>query len=130
MYVYGDLYGVKHGVSTLAQCALKILATVVSRPTLTRGVLDSGSKVLSSDTMGLDGYGMIVEYPDAVIYQLSEEHGHVEFSSQQRASAIGERVTIIPNHVCVVSNLFNEIVGIRGDRVEVVWPVAARGMLR
>ncbi len=130
MYVYGDLYGIKHGVSTLAQCALKILATVVSRPTSTRGVLDTGSKALSSDTMGLDGFGMILEYPDAVIYQLSEEHGHVQFSSPQRAPVIGERVTIIPNHVCVVSNLFNEVVGIRGDHIEVIWPVAARGKLR
>jgi len=130
MYVYGDLYGVEHGVSTVAQCALKILATVVSRPTARRGVLDAGSKVLSSDMMGLNGHGMIVEYPDAVIYQLSEEHGHVEFSSQQRGPAIGERVSIVPNHVCAVSNLFNEIVGYRGNRIEVVWPVAARGMVR
>lgn len=130
MYVYGDLYGVNHGVSTMEQCALKILATVVSRPTPRRGILDSGSKVLSSDQMGLDGYGLILEYPDAVIIQLSEEHGHVEFSSPQKTPAIGERVSIIPNHVCVVSNLFDEIVGIRGNRVEVVWPVAARGKLR
>jgi len=130
MYVYGDLYGVKHGVSMLTQCALKVLATVVSRPTSGRGILDAGSKVLSSDTMGLDGFGLIVEYPDAIIYQLSEEHGHVDFSAHPRAPAIGERVTIIPNHVCAVSNLFNEIVGHRNNRVEVVWPVAARGMLR
>ena len=85
---------------------------------------------LSSDKMGLDGFGLIVEYPDAIIYQLSEEHGHVDFSARRQAPAIGERVTIIPNHVCAVSNLFNEIVGLRGNRVEVVWPVAARGMLR
>lgn len=130
MYVYGDLYGIQHGVSTEAQCALRILATVVSRPTPKLGVLDTGSKSLSSDTMGLDGFGRIVEYPDAVIYQLSEEHGHVKFSSPQRAPAIGERVTIIPNHACVVSNLFNEIVGTRDGHVEVVWPVAARGLLR
>lgn len=130
MYVYGDLYGLKYGVSTLTQCALKVLATVVSRPTSRRGILDAGSKVLSSDTMGLDGFGLIVEYPDAIIYQLSEEHGHVDFSARRQAPAIGERVTIIPNHVCAVSNLFNEIVGLRGNRVEVVWPVAARGMLR
>ena len=130
MYVYGDRYGIAHGVLTLAQCALKVLATVVSRPTSNRGILDAGSKVLSSDMMGLDGYGLILEYPDAEIYQLSEEHGHVEFPAQQRAPAVGERVTILPNHVCAVSNLFNEIVGVRGDQVEVVWPVAARGLLR
>jgi len=129
-YVYGDRSGIKQGYATLTQCALKVIATVVSRPTATRGILDTGSKVLSSDTMGLEGYGLIVEYPDAVIYGLSEEHGHVDFSAHQRAPAVGERVTIIPNHVCVVSNLFNEIVGVRNSRVEVVWPVAARGMVR
>ena len=69
--------------------------------------------------------GLILEYPEAKIYSFSEEHGHVDFSDCVRKPEVGERVTVIPNHCCVVSNLFNHIVGVRGDQVEVVLPVAA-----
>ncbi len=129
-YVYGDRYILASGAMTLDQCALTVIATVVSRPTADRAILDSGSKTLSSDLLGLQGYGMLVEYPEARITSLSEEHGQVDLSGCARRPAVGERVTVIPNHCCVVSNLFNEIVGVRGGEVKVVWPVAARGALR
>jgi D-serine deaminase-like pyridoxal phosphate-dependent protein len=61
---------------------------------------------------------------------MSEEHGHVDFGACDRKPAIGERVTVIVNHCCPVANLFNQLVGVRGDQVEVVWPVSARGMLQ
>jgi D-serine deaminase-like pyridoxal phosphate-dependent protein len=111
-------------------CALKVHATVVSRPTPERGILDSGSKSLSSDLHGLDGYGYICEYPDAKIYTLSEDHGHVDFSACVHKPEIGERVTVIPNHCCTVTSLFDEVVGVRGDQVEVFWKVAARCAVR
>jgi len=126
IYVYGDRLTVRSGAVTLDTCALKVHATVVSRPTSERGILDAGSKSLSSDLHGLDGYGYICEYPDAKIYALSEEHGHVDFSACARKPEIGERVTVIPNHCCTVTSLFDEVVGARGDQVEVVWKVAAR----
>jgi D-serine deaminase-like pyridoxal phosphate-dependent protein len=129
-YVYGDRYILKAGAMALEQCALTVLATVVSRPTAERGILDSGSKTLSSDLLGLEGYGALLEYPEARIVSLSEEHGTVDFSACPRAPEVGERVTVIPNHCCVVSNLFDEIVGVRAGELEVVWPVAARGALR
>lgn len=128
-YVYGDRATLKAGAMTLEQCAMQIISTVISRPTAERGILDAGSKTLSSDLMGLTGHGLILEYPEAQMYQLSEEHGHVDFSACATKPAIGERVTIIPNHCCVVSNLFNQMVGARGEQVEVVWDVAARGLL-
>jgi D-serine deaminase-like pyridoxal phosphate-dependent protein len=128
-YVYGDRATLKSGAMSLDECAMKVIATVISRPTAERGILDAGSKTLSSDLIGLTGYGLILEYPEAQIYQLSEEHGHVDFSACAQKPAIGERVTIIPNHCCVVSNLFNQIVGVHGDEVEVMWDVAARGLL-
>ncbi len=130
MYIYGDRGMVQAGAMTLADCAFGVITTVVSRPTSDRGVLDAGSKALSSDLLGLDGYGLILEYPQARIEKLSEEHGHVDFSACDRRPEIGERVTVLPNHCCVVSNLFNQIVGVRQQEVEVVWPVAARGMLQ
>jgi D-serine deaminase-like pyridoxal phosphate-dependent protein len=130
IYVYGDRLTLRAGSATLATCALRVYSTVVSRPTPERGVLDAGSKSLSSDLHGLDGYGYICEYPDAKIYNLSEEHGHVDFSACERKPEIGERVSIIPNHCCTVTSLFDEVVGVRGDEVEVIWKVAARGAVR
>lgn len=128
-YVYGDRKCVQVGVMSYEQCAMTVICTVVSRPTAERGILDAGSKTLTSDLSGLEGYGYILEYPEAVIYSLNEEHGHVDFSACSRKPHVGERVTIIPNHCCVVSNMFNEMIGLRGDRVELVWEVAARGKL-
>ena len=130
MYVYGDRYTLKSGAMVLEDCALKVITTVVSRPTAERGILDGGSKTFSSDLLGLEGHGLILEYPEAVIHSQSEEHGHTDFSKCEHKPEIGERVTVIPNHCCVVTNLFNQIVGIRGNQVEVIWPVAARGALQ
>ena len=130
IYVYGDRLTLRSGAVTLDTCALKVHTTIVSRPTADRGVLDAGSKSLSSDLHGLDGYGYICEYPDAKIYALSEEHGHVDFSECERKPEIGERVTVIPNHCCTVTSLFDEVVGTRGDQVEVIWKVAARCAVR
>jgi D-serine deaminase-like pyridoxal phosphate-dependent protein len=130
MYIYGDRYTIKRGAIALEECSLKIICTVVSRPTTERGILDGGSKTFSSDLLGLEGHGLILEYPEAVYYSQSEEHGHVDFSPCSRKPEIGERVTVIPNHCCVISNLFNHIVGVRAGKVEVIWPVAARGALQ
>lgn len=130
MYIYGDRYTLKSGAIELGDCSLHVLATVVSRPTADRGILDGGSKAFSSDLLGLEGHGLILEYPEARFYGMSEEHGHVDFAPCARRPEIGERVTVIPNHCCVVSNLFNQIVGVRGETVEVIWPVAARGALQ
>ena len=114
----------------LEACALTVVSTIVSRPTPDRAILDAGSKSLSSDTMGLEGYGRILEYPQAKIYNLNEEHGYVDVSACTQRPEIGERVRVIPNHCCAVSNLFNQIVGIRQDQVEVEWQVAARGAVQ
>jgi D-serine deaminase-like pyridoxal phosphate-dependent protein len=129
-YVYGDRYILQAGAMQLDECALSVITTVVSRPTAERGILDGGSKTFSSDVLGLEGFGLLLEYPNARLYTLSEEHGYVDFSDCDSRPAVGERVTVIPNHCCAVTNLFNEIVGVRGVQVEVVWPVAARGRLQ
>ena len=126
IYVYGDRLSLRSGAVTLETCALRIIATVVSRPTIERGILDAGSKTLSSDLHGLDGYGYIVEYPEAKIYALSEEHGHVDFTACAHKPEIGERLSIIPNHCCTVTSLFDEMIGARNSQVEVRWKVAAR----
>ncbi len=127
-YVFNDWTCVHQGWATLDDCAMTVMAIVVSRPTPDRVILDSGSKTLSSDTF--DGtYGHILEYPEARIYKLNEEHGHVDMSACDNRPVIGERVHVIPNHACVVTNLHNQLYGRRGDDVEVTWPVVARGLV-
>jgi D-serine deaminase-like pyridoxal phosphate-dependent protein len=130
IYVYGDRLTLRSGAVSLDDCAIKVHTTVVSRPTAVRGILDAGSKSLSMDLHGLEGYGYICEYPEAKIYALSEEHGHVDFSACAQKPEIGERLTVIPNHCCTVTCLFDEVVGARNDEVEVTWKVAARGTVR
>lgn len=129
-YIYNDRMQVKFGATDWQHCALTVLATVVSRPTATRAVLDAGSKALSSDTGGLDGFGRIVGYADAVIKTLSEEHGVVELAAPSDLPRIGETVRIIPNHACVVSNLFDEVHLVSGEAVRDTVPVAARGKVQ
>jgi D-serine deaminase-like pyridoxal phosphate-dependent protein len=130
MYIFGDRFTIKSGAMTIEECAFKVIATVVSRPTADRGILDGGSKTFSSDLLGLEGHGLILEYPEARFYSMSEEHGHVDFAPCARKPLVGERVTVIVNHCCPVANLFNNLIGVRDDTVDVVWPVAARGMLQ
>lgn len=132
-YVYNDRNSVAAGSASLDDCALHVHVTLVSKPTPHRGVIDAGSKTLTSDLFrhGTEGgYGLILEYPDAVIRELSEEHGTVDFSACTRTPAIGERLRVVPNHVCPVSNLHDEVYAYRGGRLAAVLPVAARGKTR
>ncbi|MBX9461635.1 MAG: D-TA family PLP-dependent enzyme [Aquamicrobium sp.] len=128
-YIYSDRMQVAFGHGTLEDCALTVLATVVSRPTPDRAVLDTGSKALAADMAPVPGHGHIVEYPDAVITTLNEEHGIVDLSACAIKPEIGEKVRIIPNHVCVVSNLFDVVNLTDGEIVLETVPVAARGKL-
>lgn len=125
-YIYMDRYQVAKGAAGPDDCALTVLATVVSHPTATRAVLDAGSKALTSDTLGMEGFGEIVGKPGALVTGLSEEHGVVTLSDGA-ALAVGERVRVLPNHCCVVTNLFDQVYFVSGDRVVDVMPVAARG---
>jgi len=121
---------VSSGTATWDNCAMRVRATVVSRPTDGRAILDAGTKVLTSDQYGQKGFGHVLEYPEAVVGNLSEEHGIVDLSACAERPKVGEIVHVVPNHCCVVSNMVDEIYGVRGETVEVVWPVAARGRVR
>ena len=126
-YVYHDASQVALGSCTLDDCALSVLATVVSTPELGRAVLDAGSKTLSSDPLRPrpDGYGLVLGRRSR-IRRLSEEHGVVDLEDGARFR-VGERVRVLPNHACVVANLHDRLFGVRGDRVEAELRVAARG---
>ncbi|KFC70673.1 D-threonine aldolase [Devosia sp. LC5] len=126
-YIYMDRFQVAKNVGSFADCALTVLATVVSRPTENRAIIDAGSKALTSDTLGMTGFGLIEAYPDAVITGLSEEHGTIDLSNCPTKPAIGEKLRIIPNHACVVSNLFDTVTLISGNQVLETVHVDARG---
>jgi D-serine deaminase-like pyridoxal phosphate-dependent protein len=128
--VYNDAMVVASGTATWDDCAMRVRCTVVSRPTATRAILDAGTKVLTSDQYGMKGYGHVLEYPEAAITAVSEEHGTVELSACPEPPRVGDVVHVVPNHCCVVSNMVDEVYGVRDGRVEVVWPVAARGRVR
>jgi D-serine deaminase-like pyridoxal phosphate-dependent protein len=129
-YIYNDVMTVASGAATWDDCAMQVRVTVVSRPTDTRAVIDAGTKVLTSDQYHAKGYGHLMEYPDAVVTGLSEEHGIVDLSACLERPKVGDVVSVVPNHCCVVSNMVDEVYGVRGGKVEVVWPVAARGTVR
>jgi D-serine deaminase-like pyridoxal phosphate-dependent protein len=126
-YIYMDRSQVAAGAATFDDCALTVLATVVSRPTPDRAIIDAGSKALTSDLLGLTGYGHVVEYPEAKVVGLSEEHGTLDLSACASKPAIGDVVRIIPNHCCPVTNLFDRVHLIRDQALVETMDVAARG---
>jgi len=129
-YVFHDASQVSLGVCAPEDCALTVLATVVSVPAADRAVVDAGSKTLSSDPLRPSGPGHgFVLGRRSRIARLSEEHGVIEVLPGE-GFRVGERVRILPNHACVVSNLHDRLLGVRGDRVEGELAVAARGRVQ
>ena len=131
-YVFYDAAAFRFGRIGPDRVALRVLATVISRPAPDRAVIDAGSKTLTYDPPppGRTGYGYVVEYPDAVISRLSEEHGVIEFPPGTKGPQVGERIEIIPNHVCPVVNLQDELFVVREGEFVGTWRVIARGCVR
>lgn len=126
-YIYNDRSLQARGVCDWSDCALSVLATVISVPSQGRAVIDCGTKVLTSDLLGLDGHGHVLGRPDIKVAGLSEEHGVL--TADRINLSVGDRVRIVPNHACVVSNMLDEVVLIRGSDVLGPHPVAARGQV-
>ena len=127
-YVFWDWNSVSANFTDFDKCAMRVRSSVVSANEASRVILDSGSKSIQSET--IDGqFGYIAEYPEARIYKVNEEHGYVDFSACETLPSVGEILHIIPVHTCVVANLHNQLYGVRGDAIEVVWDVAARGLV-
>ncbi|MCC6103937.1 D-TA family PLP-dependent enzyme [Acetobacter sp.] len=124
-YIYMDRSQVAVDAATPDDCALTILATVVSKPLSDRAIIDAGTKTLTSDLLGMKGFGYITSFPDVLISGLSEEHGILR--SENGLPEIGEQVRIVPNHACVVSNMFDTVYLVSGERVIDALPVVARG---
>jgi D-serine deaminase-like pyridoxal phosphate-dependent protein len=128
-YIFNDRMQMKAGVATLEDCALMVYSTVVSRGGPERGILDAGSKTLTTDTGGLDGHGYIIEHPEARIARFAEEHGFLDLAACNARPQVGDIVRIIPNHVCVVVNMMERLIAVRGGEIVGEIPVAARGRL-
>jgi D-serine deaminase-like pyridoxal phosphate-dependent protein len=129
-YIFYDAIQVSLGAATLEECALSIVATVISRPEKERAVLDGGSKAFGLDKGAhgkekVTGFGMVLG-KNAVLARLSEEHGIMTLDPKVDLD-IGDKVRIIPNHACAVVNLFDRAYGLRDDKVVREFKIAARG---
>jgi D-serine deaminase-like pyridoxal phosphate-dependent protein len=131
-YPFNDMNTVRGGYATVDQCAATIVATVVSDAVPGQVVIDAGSKTLAADrcvTHPDAGHGHVLEYPEARVTKLSEEHAQVDVTPCGGRPRIGERLTIIPNHICPCVNLQDRVwlEGPDGDLTPLA--VDARGRL-
>ncbi|MFP4623287.1 MAG: alanine racemase [Gemmatimonadota bacterium] len=129
-YVFNDRTTAAIGACAWADCAYTVVATVVSTAVPGQAVVDAGSKALSSDTLRADGhggFGQLLDRPGVTVARMSEEHGVLDLTGTDWRPRVGDRVRIIPNHVCVSVNLHPRLYGVRGERVERQWPVEAAG---
>ncbi len=127
-YIFNDCAALAAGLATEEECALRAVATLVCKMDARHGIIDAGSKTLTTDGCGhgRTGYGYVVGRPDLRITKLNEEHGFLE-SEGELDLEIGDKIAVIPNHACVLPNLTDKLYGIRNNRLERMIPVEARG---
>ena len=126
-YVFYDASSLAAKLCVEADCALRVLTTVVSTAVPGQCVIDAGSKTFSSDqTVGAGTFGHFIGHA-WTMRKLNEEHGYVEIDGKAR---VGEKVWVVPSHCCATVNLHDDIWYGRGGRVEGSWKVAARGKVR
>jgi D-serine deaminase-like pyridoxal phosphate-dependent protein len=132
-YVFNDLSQLHQGAARPEYLAAFVVATVVGRPEPTRAVVDAGSKVLTSDRLLTPdpslSFGAVAGYPGAYVSRLSEEHGLLELPANAEIR-IGDRVAILPNHICPVINLADSVSVIADGVLAERWVVAARGRVK
>jgi D-serine deaminase-like pyridoxal phosphate-dependent protein len=128
-YAYNDRITQQTGACSWDDCALTVLATVVSTAVPGQAVIDAGTKALGREPAARpeDGFAALLDRPEVIVQRLSEEHGILDLRNTDWRPVVGERVQLVPNHVCIVVHLHEVIYGIRGSRIETSWPVAARG---
>jgi D-serine deaminase-like pyridoxal phosphate-dependent protein len=131
-YIFNDRNTLLLGATSLDDCAASVIVTVVSAAVPGRAIVDGGSKTFSSDPCvkpGM-GFGLVKEDPKAIVDVLNEEHGYLDVSRSGRSYKVGERLTIVPNHVCATMNLHDEVCLTRRGAVQETCRVAARGRVR
>ncbi|MDQ6759594.1 MAG: alanine racemase [Acidobacteriota bacterium] len=132
-YIFNDRNTFLSQACTMQDCAASILTTVVSTAKKGQIIIDGGSKTFSSDRPAAGSevsFGHVVEAPDAVFGKMNEEHGFVDIRRANHDFSVGDRLRVIPNHICVAMNLHETVYGVRGDAVEQAWKVEGRGKLQ
>ena len=102
-----------------------MLCTVVSTRRPGGATVDGGAKTFTSERGPIEGFARALDR-EIVLDRLSEEHGVAVVGAGERVT-LGERIRFVPTHCCTTVNLADEVVGIRGETVETIWPVLARG---
>jgi D-serine deaminase-like pyridoxal phosphate-dependent protein len=129
-YIFNDRTTADIGACSMDECALTVLATVVSTAVPAQAVIDAGAKAIGREPIrggSGDGFGCLWHDPHVVVKSMSEEHGILDLARSTWRPRVGERVRVVPNHVCIVVHLADVVYGIRADAVISSWPVAARG---
>jgi D-serine deaminase-like pyridoxal phosphate-dependent protein len=130
-YVYNDRTTALIGACSWDDCALTVLATVVSTAVPGQAVIDAGSKALGREPLrgsdSGDGFGALLEHPEVVVKGMSEEHGLLDLTRTSWKPQVGDMVRVVPNHVCIVVHLADLVYGLRGESIERCWRVDARG---
>jgi len=129
-YIFNDRTTYEIGACEQRDVALTVLATVVSTAVPGQAVIDAGSKALGREPLranGGGGFGVLMEHSEVTVKGMSEEHGLLDLEGSDWRPAIGDRVRVIPNHVCIVVHLNDVVHGVRNGVIEMSWPVAARG---
>ena len=130
-YVFNDRNMVASQAATWSDCAMRIAVTVVSDAVHGQIIIDGGSKTFSGDRCGAwEGYGRVVEDPDLLFLKMNEEHGYVRRNVSTQEHRVGERLHVIPNHVCTAMNMHDEVWVHRNGEVVDRWEIAARGKIR
>ena len=132
-YVYNDVNTVRTGACSWDDCAVLIMTTVVSTARKGHMIVDGGSKTFSSDRLSGSKevtFGRIAEAPNARFHRMNEEHGFLDTTDSEREFKTGEKLRIVPNHICVAVNLHETVYGVRGGEVERSWKVEGRGKLQ
>ncbi len=127
--VLNDRNSAAVGACAWDECAYSVLATVVSTAVPGQAVIDAGSKALAKEE-GVDpagGYGALLDRPEVLVRGLSEEHGLLDLSATAWRPRVGDRVRVVPNHVCASVNLHERLHVLKGGALHATWAVAARG---
>ncbi|MCE9589343.1 MAG: alanine racemase [Planctomycetes bacterium] len=133
-YIYYDRNCITGNWCAIDDVAAVIVCTVISDAVPGKCVLDAGTKTFTSDRLVGDatnqhGSGLIIEYPQAKIVRCSEEHAEVDLSLCDRRPKLGDRVRVIPNHICPCVNLQDQMYLRHEDGTIETLPIEGRGKL-
>ncbi len=135
IYPFNDYGQVRRGTVGVDRCAARVVATVVSSAEPDRAIIDAGSKSLGQDLLGIwfsngvSGHGLVIGRPGWKLYKLSEEHGWMRWEGDTAPTklVVGERLQILPNHICSAFHVLGECVVVSGGVVQATWTATARG---